>query len=85
MYNKEAVLKYCYAYDKAFKEAGVSRDRYAIKMAVTGPAMAAAAILNKEGIRTLGTSLFGLAQAIAAGQAECLFVSPYYNGANFQF
>lgn len=82
VYSKEAVLAYCYAYDTAFKEAGVSRDHYAIKMAVTGPAMAAATILNKQGIRTLGTSVFGLPQAIAASQAGCLYLSPYYNGAS---
>lgn len=79
VYNKDAVIQYCHAYDRAFKKAGISRDQYAIKMAVTGPAMAAAAILNREGIRTLGTSLFGLAQAIAASQAGCLFISPYFN------
>ena len=80
VYSKEATLAQCYAYDQAFRDAGVSRDRFAIKMAVTGPTMAAAAQLTKEGIRTLGTSLFGLPQAIAASQAGCLFISPYFNG-----
>jgi len=41
--------------------------------------MNAGPILLKEGIRTLGTSLFGLPQAIAASQAGCLYISPYYN------
>lgn len=80
VYSKQAVLDQCHALDKAFGDAGVSRDQYAIKMAVTGPAMAAAAELNREGIRTLGTSVFGLPQAIAASQAGCLFLSPYFNG-----
>lgn len=80
VYDKQAVLDQCHGLDRAFREAGVSRDQYAIKMAVTGPSMAAAAELNKEGIRTLGTSVFGLPQAIAASQAECLFLSPYFNG-----
>ncbi|KAJ7064222.1 hypothetical protein C8F01DRAFT_1367564 [Mycena amicta] len=35
-----------------------STDRLCIKIPTTGPAMVAAAQLNKEGIRTLGTSLF---------------------------
>ncbi|KAF5557443.1 transaldolase B [Fusarium mexicanum] len=43
------------------------------------PALNASPILLKEGIRTLGTSLFSVAQAIAASQAETLSVSPYYN------
>ena len=41
--------------------------------------MNAGPILLKDGIRTLGTSLFGLPQAIAASQAGCLYISPYYN------
>lgn len=80
VYSKDAVLKQCCAYDRAFREAGVSRDRYAIKISTTGPGMAAAKILNAEGIRTLGTSLFSVCQAIAASQAGCLFISPYFNG-----
>lgn len=77
--NKELVLEQCHEYDRAFKEAGIERDRYAIKIAATGPGMAAAAILNKEGIRTLATSLFSLAQAVAASQANCVYISPYFN------
>jgi transaldolase len=42
--------------------------------------MNAGAILLKEGIRTLGTSLFSVAQAIASSQAGCLYISPYFNG-----
>lgn len=42
--------------------------------------MCAAKILNAEGIRTLGTCLFSLPQAIAASQAGCLYISPYFNG-----
>lgn len=80
MFNKQEVLNQCYAYDKAFQDVGVTRDQYAIKIASTGPGLAAAKILNAEGIRTLGTSLFSVPQAIAASQAGCLFISPYFNG-----
>lgn len=79
VYNREKVLEACYAFDRAFKDVGIGRDRYAIKVSTTGPAMAAAAQLNKEGIRTLGTSLFSLPQAVAASQAGCLYISPYFN------
>ncbi|KAL4887875.1 aldolase [Aspergillus ambiguus] len=72
VYDSEAVLSQFYAYDGAFKEA-------AIKISVTGPSMAAAKKLNSEGIRILGTSVFSLAQAIAASQVDCLFISPYFN------
>lgn len=72
VYNKEKVLEQAYAFDRAFKDAGISRDKYAIKISTTGPAMSAAAQLNKEGIRVPGTSLFSLPRAIAASQAGCL-------------
>lgn len=79
VYSKEKVLEQAYAFDRAFKDVGISRERYAIKISTTGPGMSAAAQLNKEGIRTLGTSLFSLPQAIAASQAGCLYISPYFN------
>ncbi|KAF4907634.1 Transaldolase [Colletotrichum viniferum] len=61
------------------KDHGITRDQYAIKIASTGPGLAAAKILTEQGIKTLGTSMFSLPQAIAASQAGCLFVSPYLN------
>ncbi|PTB75038.1 aldolase [Trichoderma longibrachiatum ATCC 18648] len=62
-----------------YEEAGVPRDRFAIKIPFSGPAAAAAAVLNAEGIRTLATGVFSLEQGIAASQSGCLFISPYYN------
>ncbi|PTB63174.1 aldolase [Trichoderma citrinoviride] len=62
-----------------YEAAGVPRDRFAIKIPFSGPAAAAAAVLNREGIRTLATSVFSLEQGIAASQSGCLFISPYYN------
>lgn len=79
VHDKEKVLEQGYAFDRAFKDAGIGRDRYAIKISTTGPGMAAAKQLNSEGIRVLGTSLFSLPQAVAASQAGCLYISPYFN------
>ncbi|KAL7956608.1 hypothetical protein V8C34DRAFT_326078 [Trichoderma compactum] len=62
-----------------YHQAGVPRDRFAIKIPFSGPAAAAARVLNAEGIRTLATSVFSLEQGIAASQSGCLFISPYYN------
>jgi transaldolase len=45
--------------------------------------MVACPILLEEGIRTLGTAVFSVQQAIAASQAGCLYISPYYNGKNY--
>lgn len=55
------------------------RDRICIKIPATGPALNASPVLLDEGIRTLGTSLFSVPQAIAASQARCLSISPYFN------
>jgi transaldolase len=66
-------------YASEFEKLGISKDRICIKIPCTGPALNASPILLKEGIRTLGTSLFSVSQAIAASQAETLSISPYYN------
>lgn len=79
VHDSNLVLEQAYSFDRAFKDLGIPRDRYAIKISVTGPAMVAAKKLNAEGIRTLGTSMFSLPQAIAATQADCLYISPYFN------
>ncbi|EME43671.1 hypothetical protein DOTSEDRAFT_72882 [Dothistroma septosporum NZE10] len=78
-YNTQSVLDSARAYAKEFERAGISQDRYCIKIPSTGPALNACPILKKEGIRTLGTALFSVPQAIAASQAECLYISPYFN------
>jgi transaldolase len=77
-YDKEGVRAPCLP--RYGLRSNFTSDRFCIKVPCTGPALAAARILNDEGIRTLGTSLFGLPQAIAASQAGCLYISPYYNG-----
>jgi len=51
-----------------------------IKIPTTGPGMVATKILLEDNIRVLGTTLFGVHQALAASQAGCLFVAPYFNG-----
>ncbi|OXC65858.1 hypothetical protein AYX13_05235 [Cryptococcus neoformans] len=78
-FDKDAIISHARAYDKAFQAEGISRDRYCIKVPATTAGVQAAKILNEEGIRTLGTSLFSLAQAIACSQAGMLSISPYYN------
>lgn len=79
-YNTEGIVAHALAYAHEFAAAGISRDRFCIKILTTGPGMLAAKILEKEhGIRTLGTGLFSVPQALAAAQAGCLYISPYYN------
>lgn len=78
-YDTEKVVAHARSYAREFEKVGISKDRFCIKIPCTGPAMNAGPILLEEGIRTLGTSLFSLPQAIAASQAGCLYISPYYN------
>jgi transaldolase len=73
------VIADAHSYISELEKVGITRDRVCIKIPSTGPALNAGPILLKEGIRTLGTSLFGLPQAIAASQAGCLSISPYFN------
>ncbi|GKZ21812.1 hypothetical protein AbraCBS73388_007727 [Aspergillus brasiliensis] len=78
-YNGEKVLEHARLYAKEFESVGISKDRFCIKIPSTGPALSACPILQAEGIQTLGTACFSIAQAIAASQAGCLFISPYFN------
>ncbi|KAF7321931.1 hypothetical protein MKEN_00715500 [Mycena kentingensis (nom. inval.)] len=81
-YDTQKVVDHARRYAAELERVGISKDRLCIKIPATGPALNAAPILVKEGIRTLGTSLFSVAQAIACSQAGCLYISPYYNEIN---
>ncbi|RGP76682.1 hypothetical protein FLONG3_5122 [Fusarium longipes] len=78
-YNTDKVVSQARSYVHEFEKLGISKDRICIKIPCTGPALNASPILLKDGIRTLGTSLFSVVQAIAASQAGTLSISPYYN------
>ncbi|KAJ7282846.1 hypothetical protein C8J57DRAFT_52967 [Mycena rebaudengoi] len=78
-YDTQKVVDHARSYVVELAKVGISKDSLCIKIPATGPAMNAGRILLEEGIRTLGTSLFSLSQAIASSQAGCLYISPYYN------
>ncbi|KAJ5087426.1 hypothetical protein N7456_011042 [Penicillium angulare] len=78
-YNTEMTVEHARTYAREFESVGISKDRLCIKIPATGPALSACPILLKDGIRTLGTAVFSVHQAIAASQASCLYISPYYN------
>lgn len=78
-YDTTKVLAQARFYFRELEKLGISKDRVCIKIPCTGPALNASPILLGEGIRTLGTSLFSVAQAIAASQAQTFSISPYYN------
>ncbi|KAL4978736.1 hypothetical protein BDW66DRAFT_148945 [Aspergillus desertorum] len=78
-YEGQRVLEHARLYASEFESVGISRDRFCIKIPSTGPALSVCPILEAEGICTLGTAVFSLAQAVAAAQAGCLYISPYFN------
>lgn len=79
-YNTDQTVAHAKLYDQEFKQRGISRDRFCIKIPATGPGVIAMKRLVQEGIPVLGTAVFNLEQAVACSQAGCMSVSPYYNG-----
>jgi hypothetical protein len=63
----------------------IPRERVCIKIPVTPQAVVACKELAKSGINSLGTSLFTVPQAIAASQAGCFYVAPYFNRQSLPF
>lgn len=76
----QATLAHARLYQQEFELAGIPPERFCIKIPATGPALNAAKILAGEGVSTLGTAVFGLPQAIACGQANMKYISPFLNG-----
>ncbi len=60
-----------------YEAANVSRDRVLIKIAATWEGIQAAAVLEKEGIHTNLTLLFGLHQAVACAENGITLISPF--------
>ncbi|HEC75254.1 MAG TPA: transaldolase [Methylophaga aminisulfidivorans] len=60
-----------------YEAAGVDRKRILIKIAATWEGIQAAAVLEKEGISTNLTLLFGLHQAIACAENGITLISPF--------
>lgn len=68
-----------------FEEVDVPRGRVCIKIPITPEGAQACKILQDEGIQTLGTCIFGVEQAIAAGLAGCVYLAPYFNELRVHF
>jgi transaldolase len=60
-----------------YEAQGVSRERILIKIAATWEGIQAAAVLEKEGVHTNLTLLFGLHQAIACAENGITLISPF--------
>lgn len=62
-----------------YEDLGLPRDRVIIKIPSSWECLQAGAKLKEEGIKTLGTMVFCLEQAIVAAQVGCVAISPYVN------
>ncbi|KDQ60312.1 hypothetical protein JAAARDRAFT_174366 [Jaapia argillacea MUCL 33604] len=78
-YDTEATVQHAKELVSVFEQNGIPRSRVCIKIPATPESIIACRRLEQEGIRTLATSLFSVPQAVAASQAGCLYVAPYFN------
>jgi transaldolase len=76
-YDTKATIDQARKIIAQYDHAGIGRERILIKIASTWEGIRAAEVLEKEGIHCNLTLLFGLHQAIAAGDAHVTLVSPF--------
>jgi transaldolase len=79
-YDKDATIAHAQRLVRVFEAHGIPRNRVCIKIPATPESLLACQVLENAGIRTLGTCLFSLPQALAGAQAGCTYVAPYFNG-----
>lgn len=84
-YDKDATVAHARALVSVFGKRDISKDRVCIKIPATPEGILACKELEESGIRTLGTCLFSVPQAMAASQAGCLSISPYFNELRVHF
>lgn len=76
-FDTRATLERGRALIALYEAAGISRERVLIKIASTWEGIAAARVLQSEGIRCNMTLLFALPQAVAAAEAGAQLISPF--------
>jgi len=76
-YDTEGTIKKGREIIAQYEAAGVDKNRILIKIASTWEGIQAAAVLEKEGIHTNLTLLFGIHQAIASAENGITLISPF--------
>lgn len=76
-YDKEGTIEAARSIIAQYAAAGIGRERILIKIGATWEGIRAAEVLEKEGIHSNLTLIFGLHQAIAAADAGVTLVSPF--------
>jgi len=76
-YDTEGTIKKGREIIAQYEAAGIDKNRILIKIAATWEGIQAAAVLEKEGIHTNLTLLFGIHQAIASAENGITLISPF--------
>ncbi|MBP5981960.1 MAG: transaldolase [Halomonas sp.] len=76
-FDRDATIARAHSLIERYAQKGVGADRILIKMASTWEGIQAAQQLEREGIRTNLTLLFGFAQAQACADAGVTLISPF--------
>lgn len=76
-FDTQATIDKAHRLIAMYEAAGTTRDRILIKIASTWEGIRAAEVLEREGIHTNLTLLFGLHQAIACAEAKVTLISPF--------
>jgi len=76
-FDKEATIAKAHSLIERYAQKGVGSERILIKMASTWEGIQAAQQLERDGIRTNLTLLFGFAQAQACADAGATLISPF--------
>ncbi|KAG7092083.1 hypothetical protein E1B28_008461 [Marasmius oreades] len=84
-YDTEKTVQHARKLVSIFEANKIPKERVCIKIPATPESMVACKVLAEMGIQTLATTLFSVPQAIAASQANCTFVAPYFNELRVHF
>ena len=76
-FDADAIVKKSRELIELYKKAGIDRERVLIKIASTWEGIAAAEILQKEGIKCNLTLMFSLPQAARCAEAKIQLISPF--------
>ncbi|KAK7031273.1 hypothetical protein VNI00_013524 [Paramarasmius palmivorus] len=84
-YDTEKTVEHARKLVSIFEANKIPRERVCIKIPATAESMVACKLLAEMGIKTLATCLFSVPQAVAASQANCIYVAPYFNELRVHF
>ncbi|KAJ7503251.1 hypothetical protein B0H11DRAFT_1984704 [Mycena galericulata] len=84
-YSTQKTIEHARRLVEIFNDNGIPQNRVCIKIPATPESLLACRELQAEGIQTLATCLFSVAQAVAASQAGCTYVAPYFNELRVHF